>query len=113
DAIFFHQVNQMRRAAIADAQPPLQCRSRSTPHFAANAYCVLVELVVGLFAGLASVRRAFKAFFHLAILIARSFEQAGFVLALRRLRPEIANTLNLISRRERPVNAMRAGCPRR
>src|ERR1700680_247652 len=63
DAVFLHDVDQPCRPAITDAQPPLQSRSRSAPHFANHAHGLLVKFVVDLF--LASLTASLSARFFL------------------------------------------------
>src|SRR5882757_5461230 len=98
----------MRRTAIPNSQTPLQRRSRSAAHLAADAHGVLVKLVVRFFA--AAVWRTFKTLFHLAVFILRCFQQLFVVLCLCLLPPEIADVRNLVFRDKRSVNAVQ---PRR
>src|SRR5580704_9082614 len=50
DAVFFHHVDQSRRAAVPDAQTALQSGSGSAAHFTAHFDGFLIESVVDLFA---------------------------------------------------------------
>src|SRR5260370_1133334 len=70
--ILFHEVNQARGAAVADAQAALQRGSGSAARVADYANRVLVEIIVNIFATLGlTVGHAFR----LAVLVLRRREQ--------------------------------------
>src|SRR5208283_1916321 len=105
NSILLHQINQMCRSAIPDPQSPLQRRSRSSPHFAANPHRVLVQSVIVAF------RRSFhSAAFRLLNtnaallrLFSRRLQQLFVVLRRSLLLPEVAHRADLILRHQRPV----------
>src|SRR5229473_5725428 len=103
DAVFLHQIDEARGAAITDAQPPLQRGSGSPACVANHADRVLVESVVNVFAtlGIAIVRA-----FGLGVFILRCFEQFFLIFCLRLLAPEVAYRSDFILSDQRPMNAM-------
>jgi hypothetical protein len=100
DSVAFHHVDEVRGAAVADAQTALQERGRSLAEFEDEADRILKEIVVALFALF-----AFESPFARARIFGR-FEEARDIVGASLLLPELCNSGDFFFGDEGRVEAM-------
>src|SRR5262249_23218940 len=101
DAVFLHQIDQVRGAAVADTQAALQQRRRGLAELEDELDGVLEELVV-------LVAFEFACTFRTAAFFLRRGEEGFVVLRLRLLLPKLDAGGDLLLRYERRVHALDA-----